>query len=132
MPPYVKAVPQGKSHVSFCEREGNLYFATHMGYYQVVAGKELVGVPPRGYKPYPGGLRGQPAGGVWVGEDRHDAPEVHPVEIACRIILGQDFLIEPAGQHVVAVHDPALVDNGTLDHRGGRDCGGPGRRDLAA
>ncbi|MEN6603514.1 MAG: hypothetical protein ABFD86_13965, partial [Bryobacteraceae bacterium] len=51
----LKTVPQGKSHVNFYEHKGKLYFATHMGYYQVVDGKELVGVPPAGYKPYPGG-----------------------------------------------------------------------------
>lgn len=50
-----KTVPQGKSHVNFHEHAGKLYFATHLGYYQVVDGKELVGVPPAGYKPYPGG-----------------------------------------------------------------------------
>ncbi len=50
-----KAVPQGKSHVPFFEYKGKLYFATHMGYYQVIGGKEMVGVPPKGYKPYPGG-----------------------------------------------------------------------------
>jgi sugar lactone lactonase YvrE len=51
----LKAIPQGKSHVSFYEHQGKLYFATHLGYYQNVGGKELVGVPPPGYKPYPGG-----------------------------------------------------------------------------
>jgi DNA-binding beta-propeller fold protein YncE len=51
----LRAVPQGKSHVAFYEHKGKLYFATHLGYYQHVDGKELVGVPPEGYKPYPGG-----------------------------------------------------------------------------
>jgi len=51
----LRTVPQGKSHVNFHEHKGKLYFATHMGYYQVKDGKELVGVPPPGYKPYPGG-----------------------------------------------------------------------------
>ena len=50
-----KAIPQGKSHVHFYEHKGRLYFATHLGYYQNVGGKELAGVPPAGYKPYPGG-----------------------------------------------------------------------------
>jgi DNA-binding beta-propeller fold protein YncE len=50
-----KSIPQGKSHVPFFEHKGKLYFATHMGYYQVIDGKEMVGVPPAGYKPYPGG-----------------------------------------------------------------------------
>ena len=50
-----KAVPQGKSHVNFYEHAGKLYFATHLGYYRVVDGKEMVGVPPEGYQPYPGG-----------------------------------------------------------------------------
>jgi hypothetical protein len=51
----LRAIPQGKSHVAFYEHQGKLYFATHLGYYQMVGSKELVGVPPPGYKPYPGG-----------------------------------------------------------------------------
>lgn len=50
-----KAVPQGKSHVSFFEHKGKLYFATHLGYYRHEGGKEIVGDPPPGYQPYPGG-----------------------------------------------------------------------------
>jgi DNA-binding beta-propeller fold protein YncE len=50
-----KAIPQGKSHVPFYEANGKLYFATHLGYYSHQGSKELVGVPPPGYKPYPGG-----------------------------------------------------------------------------
>jgi hypothetical protein len=51
----LKAIPQGKSHVPFFESGGKLYFATHVGYYTVKGGRELMGVPPPGYKPYPGG-----------------------------------------------------------------------------
>ena len=51
----LKAVPQGKSHVNFVESNGKLYFATHIGYYDTSSGVERVGVPPPGYKPYPGG-----------------------------------------------------------------------------
>jgi hypothetical protein len=50
-----KAIPQGKSHVSFVESNGKLYFASHVGYYTVKDGRELMGVPPPGYKRYPGG-----------------------------------------------------------------------------
>jgi hypothetical protein len=50
-----KAIVQGKSHVSFVERQGKLYFATHVGYYTIIDGMEKMGVPPRGYQPYPGG-----------------------------------------------------------------------------
>lgn len=50
-----KTVPQGKVHVNFYEHDGKLYFATHLGYYRVIGGKETVGVPPPGYSPYPGG-----------------------------------------------------------------------------
>lgn len=50
-----KTIPQGKVHVNFYELGGKLYFATHLGYYQVVAGKETAGAPPQGYLPYPGG-----------------------------------------------------------------------------
>ncbi|MBS1827918.1 MAG: hypothetical protein JST93_21595 [Acidobacteria bacterium] len=50
-----KAVPQGKSHVPFYEHKGKLYFATHLGYYRHEGAKEIVGEPPPGYQPYPGG-----------------------------------------------------------------------------
>ena len=32
-----------------------LYFATHVAYYSIEGGKELLGVAPPGYRPYPGG-----------------------------------------------------------------------------
>ncbi len=51
----VKAVPQNKSHVNFVESGGRLYFASHIGYYTIKNGMETMGVPPPGYKPYPGG-----------------------------------------------------------------------------
>ena len=50
-----KAIVQGKSHVRFVESGGKLYFATHVGYYSSVDGMEKMGIPPPGYKPYPGG-----------------------------------------------------------------------------
>jgi hypothetical protein len=51
----IQAIPQGKSHVNFVEWQGKLYFSTHVGYYTIVNGRETMGVPPPGYKPYPGG-----------------------------------------------------------------------------
>jgi hypothetical protein len=51
----LNAIVQGKSHVNFVESAGKLYFATHIGYYSIVDGMETMGVPPAGYKPYPGG-----------------------------------------------------------------------------
>jgi hypothetical protein len=51
----LKAIPQGKSHVNFVEANGKLYFATHVGVYTIIDGMERMGVPPQGYKPYPGG-----------------------------------------------------------------------------
>jgi hypothetical protein len=51
----LKAIPQNKSHVSFWEANGKLYFASHIGYYTIKNGMETMGVPPPGYKPYPGG-----------------------------------------------------------------------------
>jgi hypothetical protein len=48
------AIPQGKGHSIFVEFNGKLYFATHVGYYAVSHGQELIGTPPAGYKPYPG------------------------------------------------------------------------------
>ncbi|NLH40868.1 MAG: hypothetical protein GX448_03425 [Planctomycetes bacterium] len=50
-----KTVVQGKSHVPFVEREGKLYFATHVGWYSIIDGMEKIGIPPQGWKPYPGG-----------------------------------------------------------------------------
>jgi hypothetical protein len=50
-----KTIVQGKSHVNFVESDGKLYFATHVGYYTLSDGMEKTGVPPAGYKPYPGG-----------------------------------------------------------------------------
>lgn len=50
-----KAIAQGKSHVNFVECGGKLYFATHVGYYSIVDGMEKIGIPPEGYRPYPGG-----------------------------------------------------------------------------
>jgi len=50
-----KTIVQGKSHVNFVEGDGKLYFATHIGYYSLIDGMEKIGVPPAGYKPYPGG-----------------------------------------------------------------------------
>ena len=49
------AISQGKSHVSFAEADGKLYFATHIGYYSIVNGMETPGIPPKGMLPYPGG-----------------------------------------------------------------------------
>lgn len=51
----MKAIPQGKSHVNFVELDGKLYFGTHIGYYTMIEGRDRMGVPPEGYKPYPGG-----------------------------------------------------------------------------
>ncbi len=49
------AIAQGKSHVSFAESNGKLYFATHIGYYDIIDGQEKPGAPPKGMKKYPGG-----------------------------------------------------------------------------
>src|SRR5260370_37092386 len=51
----IKAVAQGKSHVDFFEDTGKLYFSTHLGYYNQVAGVERTAAVPDGYLPYPGG-----------------------------------------------------------------------------
>ena len=51
----LKSIPQGKSHVNFVESNGKLYFSTHVDWYSVQAGLELMAPPPAGYKPYPGG-----------------------------------------------------------------------------
>jgi hypothetical protein len=50
-----KTIVQGKSHVNFVESGGKLYFATHIGYYSIIDGMEKMGLPPAGWKPYPGG-----------------------------------------------------------------------------
>lgn len=50
-----KSIVQGKSHVNFVESEGKLFFATHLGFYSSVDGKEMMGIPPAGWTAYPGG-----------------------------------------------------------------------------
>ncbi|GAA4455200.1 hypothetical protein GCM10023189_22770 [Nibrella saemangeumensis] len=51
-----KVIAQGKSHVRFYERAGRLYFATHVGFYELINGMErLPQQPPDGYGRYPGG-----------------------------------------------------------------------------
>lgn len=53
---HLKAIPQGKSHVRFYERNGKLYFSTHVGYYQLIDGMDrLPEQAPEGYSLYPGG-----------------------------------------------------------------------------
>ncbi|ADB36665.1 hypothetical protein [Spirosoma linguale] len=50
------AIPQGKSHVRFYESNGKLYFATHVGVYELIDGMEqLPQNVPNGRKRYPGG-----------------------------------------------------------------------------
>ena len=46
-----KTIVQGKSHVTFVECGGKLYFATHVGYYSIVDGMEKIGTPPEGRRP---------------------------------------------------------------------------------
>ncbi|MEN8191283.1 MAG: hypothetical protein ABFS12_00620 [Bacteroidota bacterium] len=50
-----KTIVQGKTHTNFYEKNSKLYFSTHLGYYSIIDGMEKIGVPPAGYKPYPGG-----------------------------------------------------------------------------
>lgn len=50
-----RTIVQGKSHVPLVESNGKLYFATHIGYYSIIDGQEKMGIPPEGWKPYPGG-----------------------------------------------------------------------------
>jgi hypothetical protein len=51
----LRTIAQGKSHVAFVESNGKLYFATHLGYYSIIDDMEKPGIPPPGFKPYPGG-----------------------------------------------------------------------------
>jgi hypothetical protein len=52
----LKAISQGKSHVNFYESDGKLYFATHVGFYEIIDGMERMPEnPPDGYQLYPGG-----------------------------------------------------------------------------
>ncbi len=49
-------IAQGKSHTEFYEKDGKLYFSTHVGYYEMIDGAENLPVnAPEGYKLYPGG-----------------------------------------------------------------------------
>jgi hypothetical protein len=70
------AIPQGKSHVRFYESNGKLYFATHIGVYEMIDGMErLPQNAPDGKSLYPGGhfLSYDLATGVF--EDLAIAPE---------------------------------------------------------
>ena len=52
----MKAISQGKSHVRFYEYQGKLFFATHVGFYEMIKGMECLPVhEPNGYQLYPGG-----------------------------------------------------------------------------
>jgi hypothetical protein len=52
----MRAVSQGKSHVRFYESKGKLYFATHIGYYEMIDGMERLPVhAPEGFGLYRGG-----------------------------------------------------------------------------
>lgn len=49
-------ISQGKSHTEFYERDNKLYFATHVGFYEMINGAQNMPVnAPDGYKLYPGG-----------------------------------------------------------------------------
>jgi hypothetical protein len=50
-----RTIVQGKVHVNLVEAGGKLFFATHVGYYSIIDGMEKIGIPPQGFKPYPGG-----------------------------------------------------------------------------
>ena len=51
----MKVVAQGKSHVRFYDYGEKLYFSTHLGYYSIIDGMEMPGLPKNGYKKYRGG-----------------------------------------------------------------------------
>ena len=51
----MKVVSQGKSHVNLYEHDNKLYFSTHLGYYSIIDGMEMPGIPTGDYKPYRGG-----------------------------------------------------------------------------
>lgn len=49
-------ISQGKSHVEFFERNGKLYFSTHVGFYELIDGMDRLPVnAPEGYHLYNGG-----------------------------------------------------------------------------
>ncbi|MCD2422449.1 PQQ-like beta-propeller repeat protein [Niabella pedocola] len=51
-----QCIAQGKSHVSFYEYGGKIFFATHVGYYELIDGMDrLPRNPPPGYELYRGG-----------------------------------------------------------------------------
>jgi hypothetical protein len=51
-----KNIAQGKSHVEFYEHNGKLYFATHVGFYEMINGSEMLPQnAPAGYQLYRGG-----------------------------------------------------------------------------
>lgn len=52
----IKAITQGKSHVEFIEKDQVLYFATHVGHYEMIDNMERLPVHPKdNYQHYRGG-----------------------------------------------------------------------------
>lgn len=79
-----KVIPQGKSHVDFYECQGKLFFATHVGVYEMIDGMErLPRNPDAGYKLYKGGhiLSFDPATGEF--EDLATAPDGEGILTMC-------------------------------------------------
>ena len=46
--------PRARATSTSSSQGGKLYFATHIGYYSIIDGMEKMGIPPAGWKPYPG------------------------------------------------------------------------------
>jgi hypothetical protein len=52
----MKTIPQGKSHVEFYEYKGKLFFATHVGHYEIIDGMERLPQNfAKGFAAYTGG-----------------------------------------------------------------------------
>ena len=77
-----QTICQGKSHVNFVERRGKLYFATHLGYYSIIDDMEKPGIPPPGWKPYPGG---------------------HLLAYDCKTEKIEDLATEPHGEGILSM-----------------------------
>ncbi len=122
------AVVQGKSHARFYAYGGKLFWATHVGYYELIDGMDrLPRHLPAGVSPYPGGhfLSYDPATGEF--QDLAIAPDGEGiVTMNMDVDRGQLFGITwPTGQFVhYDVNSDTLYNLGPISARG--EAGQPG------
>lgn len=123
-----KAIAQGKSHVNFYEKNGKLYFSTHVGYYELIDGMDrLPENPPEGYSLYPGGHILSYDLGTKEFEDLEVVPEGEGV-VSMVMDTERDQIYGitwPTGNFIhYDIRDNKLIDKGPISYKG--EAGTPG------